>query len=351
MPEPHGRDRVALLDNGQISLGSLRPKGWEGRDGSVGPVVRPGTAVQWDDALYEVLRVEPSPAGGTRYLLALWEDRLLVRSVVTYGRDHAGVVAAPPGSLSPVASSAADSGDVKGWGWSRLPRPLAVLILGGAPALLLGWFLPVRILGEGMSAFVHELGHAAVAILFGRLAVPAVILTVTFEQSVLAAGAIWAGLLFVCWYFRDFRDLRSTRFLLWGLAALYPFLAFTPLHLDLIHVAGHGAEVVIAAFFLYRALTGGLFAEAERPVYAFFAVYLWLRNARLFLGVATDPVARTDYLSIAITGENDLVKVASGHHLELSAVAFVAFLVAALLPAFALLLAVRELRRQRRTAA
>ena len=90
MPEPHGRDRVALLDNGQISLGSLRPKGWEGRNEPVGPVVRPGTAVQWDDALYEVLRVETSPAGGTRYLLALWAlpDSIVEAVTFHHSPDH-----------------------------------------------------------------------------------------------------------------------------------------------------------------------------------------------------------------------------------------------------------------------
>ena len=350
MPQPHGRDRVTLLENGQLSLASLRPKGWEGRDTSAGPVLRPGTAVQWDDTLFEVLSVVTTPAGGTRYLLAPWDDRLLVRTLVGYGGGQDGLVEAPPGSLSPVAAAAPQGRerDATGTGWSRLPRPLAVLILGAAPALLLGWFLPFRIMGEGMSFLVHELGHAAVAILFGRLAVPAVLLTVTFEQSLLAASAIWVVLLFFSWRLRGAARLT---WLLWGLTALYPFLAFTRLHLDLIHVAGHAAEVAVAAFFLHRALTGGLFTEWERPVYAFFAVYLWSRNARLFLGIATDRAARTDYLSVAITGENDLVKVASGHGLGLTAVAFAAFLVTALVPAVAVVLAVRQLERQRRAAA
>jgi hypothetical protein len=126
--------------------------------------------------------------------------------------------------------------------------------------------------------------------------------------------------------------------------ALYPFVAFTPLHLDVIYLAGHLAEVSVAALFFHRAVVGGLFSEWERPVYASFAWYLWLRNVRLFFDVAFDAQDRTDYLSVAITGQNDLVKVANAHGLDLAAVAFVIFAAAAAIPAAGLLLAFRKPR-------
>ena len=51
----------------------------------------------------------------------------------------------------------------------------------------------------------------------------------------------------------------------------------------------------------------------ERPVWAFFAWYLWVRNARLFLGVATDAQARLEWLKKAFeTNRKNVVVVPEG---------------------------------------
>jgi hypothetical protein len=202
-------------------------------------------------------------------------------------------------------------------------------------------FCVFHLMGEGMSFLVHELGHTVTAIAFGMLAVPAVVMTITFDQSRLAAGAIWIALVGLVWRLRSVPRWRVAAA---SAAALYPLIAFTPVHLDAIRVAGHLAEVVVAAFFFHRAVTGGLFSEWERPVYAFFAWSLWLRNVRLFFGVAFDAQARTDYLTVAITGENDLVTLANAHGLDLATVATAALVLAAAIPAAGLLLAFRSRR-------
>jgi hypothetical protein len=44
----------------------------------------PGTAVDWDGALYEVREAEPTADGGMRYALAPWEDRHAVRRAERY---------------------------------------------------------------------------------------------------------------------------------------------------------------------------------------------------------------------------------------------------------------------------
>ena len=349
MPIPHGRDRVLETGDGALVLSCFRPKGWSGRPGAGGPgstptesavaAAAPGTAVEWDGVIYEVVRVEESASGGTRYTLEPWDERQVIRKLERYGAaDPGGEPATATSAGSSPATRPSSAGKARAR-WERVPLPVRVLLLGFVPGVLLSTFCPFHLMGEGMSFFVHELGHTAVALLFGRFAVPAVILTITFEQSRLAAGLIWVALGGLAWRLRSVPRWRYAAF---AAAAAYPVVAFSPLHLDAFHAAGHLAEVVVAALFFHRAVRGGLFSEWERPVYAFFAWYLWLRNVRLFLGVATDAQARTDYLTVAITDRNDLVKIADAHGLDLAGVAFAAFVVAALVPAAGLLLAFRR---------
>ena len=355
MPTPHGRDRVQETAEGALVLSSFRPKGWAGRPaaGSSPPseaavaAVAPGTAVEWDGVIYEVVRVEDSPSGGTRYTLEPWDERQVIRRLERYGPAEAGGAPAAAMAMAAAAEAgpASSPAALKARGqWERIPPPYRDLLLGFVPGVLLSSFCLFHLMGEGMSFFVHELGHTVAALFFGRLAVPAVVMTITFDQSLLAAGTIWIILAGLAW---RLRSVRGWRLGLAAAVALYPFVAFTRLHLDVIDVAGHLAEISVAALFFHRAVVGGIYSEWERPVYASFAWYLWLRNVRLFLGVATDSQARTDYLTVAITGQNDLVKVANAHGLDLAAVAFVVFVLAAAIPAAGLLLAFRNRRAEK----
>ncbi|MBP7678445.1 MAG: hypothetical protein KBB14_19225, partial [Thermoanaerobaculia bacterium] len=82
--------------------------------------------------------------------------------------------------------------------------------------------------------------------------------------------------------------------------------------------------------------------EWERVVWAFFALYLVVRNVKLFGGVALSAAARTDYLTVAITGQNDLVKVAATTGLALATLAFLVVLLFLVVPLGALVLAFRR---------
>ena len=194
-------------------------------------------------------------------------------------------------------------------------------------------------MGEGMSFFVHELGHTVASWLFGRFALPAVVVTIAFHQSKAAAGLIWALLAFAAW--------RARRAPGWGpglavAAVVYPLLAFTPAHETVFDLAGHGAEIGVAAWFLRRAVRGGWFAEWERPVYAMLAFWLWFRNARLFAGLVFSAAARTDYLTVSFADRNDLVKVADNLGVSLPAVAAACLVLALAIPALSLALALRS---------
>ena len=354
MPRPFGRDRLEPTDDGTVVLLSLRPKPWSPRPEAAprGPVL-PGTAVRWDGELFELLRVEPRPAGGFRHVLAPWDERNLVRSIVEYregdspSRVDASAPAPPvPGRTEPADSEAAHAGPLPtepggaptiaiaptrpatvaagapspgglAAAWHALPPAVRALAVAFGPSVLLGWFFPFRVMGEGISFLVHELGHTFVAWFFGCSALPAVVLTVVFEQNRAVAAIVWGALVFLAVKYR-----RAPRWnLLFAAAALlYPLLAFTKAHVTAFDLGGHLAELAFAAWAFRRAVRGGR-AEWERPVWAFFAFYLVARNVKLFGGVALSAAARTDYLTVAIAGQNDMVKVAATTGLALTTIA------------------------------
>ena len=86
MPTPLGTDRLEPGPDGRIVLVSSTPKGW--RPGASGVAARraehPGTAVTWDDEIFEVVSVEPVADGGVRYGLAPWRTEVAIRTLERY---------------------------------------------------------------------------------------------------------------------------------------------------------------------------------------------------------------------------------------------------------------------------
>lgn len=361
MPRPHGRDRLEPTDDGTVVLLSLRSKGWTGRpDVPPRAPVLPGTAVRWDGALWEVLRVEARAGGGFRHVLAAWDDRFLVRSVQAYGEEAEPAPAPTPapgpadetlealepaeGEIRPLPERPAKPSPPPprepglAGAWRALPPAARTLAVAFVPSVLLGWFFPFRVMGEGISFLVHELGHTLVAWFFGCSALPAIVMTVVFAQSLAVAAIVQGALVFLAFKYRHAPRWNA---LFVSVAAVYPFLAFTSAHLVAFDLAGHLAEAAFAAWAFRRAVDGER-PEWERPVWAFFAFYLVARNVRLFGGVAFSAAARTDYLTVAITGQNDLVKVAARTGVALPTLAFLLALVGLAVPLAALLLALRQ---------
>lgn len=87
MPQAHGSDRSSPGRGETWTLETARTKGWRARR----PATRtspehPGTAVEWEGALWEVLSAAPAGAG-VRYTLAPWEDRHTIRLLEKYDAD------------------------------------------------------------------------------------------------------------------------------------------------------------------------------------------------------------------------------------------------------------------------
>ncbi|HTD51952.1 MAG TPA: hypothetical protein VK780_02915 [Thermoanaerobaculia bacterium] len=81
----YGSDTVLPQKDGSFLLECPMPKGWIGRKtGTQMSAEHPGTAVRWEDQIFEVVEAAPGQHGGIRYRLAPWEGRHAIRVVAAY---------------------------------------------------------------------------------------------------------------------------------------------------------------------------------------------------------------------------------------------------------------------------
>ena len=95
MPRAHGRDRVETLDGERLRIVSPIPKGWRaGKPATRTRAEFPGTAVAWDDTLWEVVSSEERTGANSRYVLAPWKDNHAIRLTVDYSAESEAAIAA-----------------------------------------------------------------------------------------------------------------------------------------------------------------------------------------------------------------------------------------------------------------
>ena len=128
---------------------------------------------------------------------------------------------------------------------------------------------------------------------------------------------------------------------------LYSAVVFSSLRDVLITTMGHGAELLFAGIFLYRALSGSqVLRSEERPLYAFLGLYIVLADARFAYRLITSPEYREDYGSAKGGGHwMDFSQIADEQlHIRLEVVAAL-FLLACVLTPLAAFLAHQYRRR------
>src|SRR3954452_22417992 len=82
---PHGTDRVRAVAGGRIILFSRYAKDWQPRaEKTLTSPEHPGTAVFWDEAIYEVVSAEGQAEGAVRYVLEPWRDEHAIRITDQY---------------------------------------------------------------------------------------------------------------------------------------------------------------------------------------------------------------------------------------------------------------------------
>jgi hypothetical protein len=225
----------------------------------------------------------------------------------------------------------------------RLPAPLVHLGTGFVLAAVL-YVFTCGIFDTGVHCFFHECGgHAVVAWFFGMPAIPALWVTGVGAQRTFLAVAVWVALAAGAFLKRDRRNLAIGL----GVAALvYPALAFTKAATILMLAGGHGGEIFWGAFFLYRAVRGGVFHEGERPLYAALGWLLAGGNVLLFSRLVTSEKARIFYATMSINEgiDNDFVRVSGIVHHSLRAVSVPMLLLAIAAPVAGIALGLRARR-------
>ncbi len=170
----------------------------------------------------------------------------------------------------------------------------------GLGLALLTEILPVlRVLVGYFVVLVHELGHALTGWLFGYPSIPAFDFTygggVTShqEQMPLLLLALYGGFAFLLWIFRANRVSLG---LVAGVALVYTVLLLTP-GADIAMIAmGHGAELIFAALFIHRAVSGrACHHAAERPLYAWIGFHIVFHDLRFAFGLVTNAFQREMY--------------------------------------------------------
>jgi hypothetical protein len=87
-PSALGDDRIEDASEREILLVCPISKGWGGRTARTAVrAAHPGTAVGWEDRIYEVLAAEPRSDGTMRYRLGPWEEGQAIRSFERYDAE------------------------------------------------------------------------------------------------------------------------------------------------------------------------------------------------------------------------------------------------------------------------
>jgi len=196
-PRAFGADRIDDRDGEAIVLICPVSKTWQGRTAKT-PVraAHPGTAVAWEERVYEVREAEPLESGGYRYRLAPWEDGQAIRRFEHYDEES---------ERGRAASREDAAAAVRKRRLSILLAPLAGLLPGSvqkgmerafdAPAIAMtvASALPLFVVGF-LGMFGHVLGMAGGRLDWpGWLAPPLPIALYLFGESALRLASAIAG--------------------------------------------------------------------------------------------------------------------------------------------------------------
>jgi hypothetical protein len=86
LPTAFGTDRLESGADGRVVLVCSTSKGWRPRESGVAwrRAEHPGTAVEWDGEIFEVVTAQPVAGGQIRYELAPWRHEIAIRTLERY---------------------------------------------------------------------------------------------------------------------------------------------------------------------------------------------------------------------------------------------------------------------------
>jgi len=173
------------------------------------------------------------------------------------------------------------------------------ILIGSALAFGLYLFPFTRFVFSYLVILIHELGHSATSWIFGAPAIPALDFVYGGGVSIqFESNPILMALLFGLWAAALFLSRGRPRLVVTvavGLA-LYVLAISTPLKELLTVSMGHGAELLFATIFCYRAISGAaLRSEAERPAYAFCGAFITLSSVHFAARLLSSAIFRREY--------------------------------------------------------
>ncbi len=174
-----------------------------------------------------------------------------------------------------------------------------IFVAGLIAALLLLSAARLGFILQILGTLIHELGHAACNWAFGYPAVPALDfmygggVTINMNRSAGLLLAIYLGFLGLGVWVRHNRRAVA---LVAILAVVHAGLAITRGHQVVILFMGHGTELLFAAIFLYRGMSGTACRYwIERPLYTTLGWYFVVFNVRFAFRLISSPMHRAMY--------------------------------------------------------
>lgn len=215
------------------------------------------------------------------------------------------------------------------------------LVVGTVLAVLIYAVPFTRFVLSYLAILVHELGHAAVGILFGYPSFPSFDfiygggITLYFGRSTALLVLVGAGWVALVWSLRRWRGWMA---LAGAGGALWLLLAATDLHDIALNASGHGAELLFGVFAFTKVFSGNVRVAAERWLYAmcggFVVISAWVFALRLM----ESEQARAEYGAAKGGGHwMDMSRLSRNLDLDLTQVAVLYWLLSAAVPALAYL--------------
>jgi hypothetical protein len=223
------------------------------------------------------------------------------------------VASKPPAFTPPPRPAPADEGPLRSPPLSK--AAWRALGIGFAIAFVI-WLVPyTNLLFDPLTTIIHELGHTLFAWSYGYQAVPAFdfsegggVSLIPEERSIPIVVGVYLVLAILLWRVRR-HPPTVIALLLMGLG--HSLVMWSSWHQGVILAMGHGMELVFAAVFLYRAMTGTTLLQAdERPAYAMVGFLILLNRVSFFHKLATDGDFQAWYLDGKSYADNDLVQIA-----------------------------------------
>lgn len=184
--------------------------------------------------------------------------------------------------------------------------------IGFGMACALTFFPLLSFLLHPLITLVHEIGHTVVFWIFGYNAVPAFDFSqgggVTMgdvDRSPLIVAGWVVGFSLLAWWQRERKRVLIA---LAAVAVVYLLVIGSPNERVAIALGGHAGEILFAAVFLYRGLTGwGCKREFERPLYAFLAFMILFSDLRLGTTMLGTSLEKALYIQGKSYADADLV--------------------------------------------